>query len=75
MKETLEGKKVKICLKAARENAELTQAEAAEKLGVHANTLSRYEDLDNPAVPTAKVIERMEELYGIPYSMLRFIRD
>lgn len=48
-------------LKAARVNAGLTQKEAAKKLGVSYQTLSRYEK--NPKLVTVKTILKMCDLY------------
>ena len=54
-----------ITLKSARINKNLTQVEAAKKLGISTETLSNYE----PDVP---IIKRIEDLYGLPYSELIF---
>lgn len=59
-----------ITLKSARVNAGYTQTEAAKKIGISPDTLSKYErGLSYPDVP---VIKRIEEVYGIPYSDLIF---
>lgn len=61
-----------ITLKSARVNAGYTQTEAAKKIGISPDTLSKYErGLSYPDVP---VLKRIEEVYGIPYSELRFNR-
>ena len=62
-----------ITLKSARVNKNLTQAEAAKKLGISTYTLSNYERGKSfPDVPT---IKRIEDLYGLPYSELIFCPD
>lgn len=62
-----------ITLKSARVNKNLTQAEAAKKLGISTDTLSNYERGKSfPDVPT---IKRIEDLYGLPYSELIFCPD
>lgn len=59
-----------ITLKSARVNKNLTQSEAAKKLGISTDTLSNYER--GKSYPDVPVIKRMEDLYGIPYSDLIF---
>lgn len=62
-----------ITLKAARINKGLKQAEAAKKLGISVDTLGKYErGVSFPNVPT---IKRIEELYGVPYNDLIFLRE
>lgn len=51
-------------LSAARNNAGLTQKEAAEKLGISYQTLSQYER--NPSGVKLGMLQKMSELYGIP---------
>lgn len=58
-------------LKAARINKGLTQAQAAEKIGVKVDTLSNYER--GKSYPDVPVIKRMEEVYEVPYSELIFL--
>lgn len=62
----------KVTLKAARINAGLKQEEAAEKLGISAVTLSRYERFI--AYPDVSIIKKIEDLYGIPYAQLQFTK-
>ncbi len=58
----------KITLEAARVNAQLTQKEAAKKLGIHFQTLSKYEN-DSSNIPFS-LLENASELYGIPLSFI-----
>ncbi|WP_279074539.1 helix-turn-helix domain-containing protein [Ligilactobacillus animalis] len=55
-------------LEAARVNAQLTQKEAAKKLGIHFQTLSKYEN-DSSNIPFS-LLENASELYGIPLSFI-----
>lgn len=60
-----------LTLKAARVNKNLTQSEAARKIGVTADTIGRYErGLSFPDVP---IIKKIEQVYGVPYSELIFL--
>ena len=56
----------KITLKAARVNAGLTQKEAAKLLGIHFQTLSKYEN-DSSNIPFS-LVEKASEIYGLPIS-------
>lgn len=58
----------KITLEAARVNAMMTQKEAAKKLGVHFQTLAKYEN-DSSNIPFS-LLENASELYGIPLSFI-----
>lgn len=60
---------MKISIKAARVNAELTQAEAAKKLGVSLSALASWERGSHK--PTWRHVEAMAELYGWPVDGLR----
>ena len=53
----------KISLRAARVNAELTQAQAADKLLIGTSTLQGYES--GKRQPRMDLLGRMEALYGI----------
>lgn len=53
--------KLTMTIKAARVNAGLTQKEAAEKLGISYQTLSRYEN--NPGQMPVKMVLDMCDLY------------
>lgn len=60
-----------ITLRAARINSQLTQKEAAEKLGISEKTLSNYENgISFPDVP---VIQRIELLYNVGYNDIIFL--
>jgi putative transcriptional regulator len=62
---------MKLSLKAARVNANLTQNQAAEKLGVDVKTVSHWEKGDSyPDVPKIKAIE---SLYNIKYDDIIFL--
>ena len=61
---------LKISLKAARVNKELTQAEAANRLGVSNKTLCSWEN--GAYKPTADKIDAICELYGVPYDNIIF---
>lgn len=59
-----------VTLKSARVNANLTQAEAAKKLGISVETLVNYEK--GKSFPNIPVLKRIEEVYSIPYSNIFF---
>ena len=60
-----------ITLKAARINCQLTQKEAAEKLGVSEKTLSNYEN--GVSFPDVPVIQKIELLYNVGYNDIIFL--
>lgn len=60
----------KITLKAARVNANLSQAEAAAKIGVAVSTLKNWET--GKTFPTQPKIERLCDVYGISFDVLFF---
>ena len=62
---------MKITLKAARVNAELTQKEAARAMGVTKDTISNWER--RKSFPSAKIIKRIEEVYRVPYDSIIFL--
>ena len=62
---------IKITLASARVNAGLTQKEAAPLLGVSNKTLCSWEN--GESFPDALQIEKICELYGIPYDNLKFL--
>ena len=67
---TQNGKIPKITLRSARVNAGMTVAEAAEKLGIHPNTLRNWEkDSSNIEYNMAK---KIAELYGYPADLIYF---
>lgn len=61
----------KISLRAARVNVGLTQPEAAERLGITKETLINWEL--GRSEPKASQIDKIIELYGIPYEGLSFL--
>lgn len=62
---------MKLTLKAARVNKDLTQAEAAKLLGIGKDALWNYEK--GRSFPNVLVIKKMEELYGINYNDIIFL--
>jgi transcriptional regulator with XRE-family HTH domain len=64
---------MKISIKAARVNAELTLTDAAKELGVATSTLSAYENGDSQ--PRFEVVEKMSVLYGMPIEYLRLKKE
>lgn len=60
----------KMTLEAARRNAKLTQAEAAKRLEVAVSTLRNWEK--GITFPKQPAIEKMCELYGVPYDYITF---
>lgn len=60
----------KVTLKAARVNANLTQREAAKKIGVTRDTIGNWErGKSSPNIAQFKVIE---QVYGISYDCIDF---
>ena len=64
---------MKLTLKAARINCNLTQQEAANKIGVTIDTIGNWERAKS--FPNALHIRRIEEVYGVPYDNLIFLPD
>ena len=60
-----------ITLKSARVNKGITQAKAAELIGITVDTLSNYER--GKSFPDVPIIKRIEEVYGVPYNDLIFL--
>lgn len=60
----------KISLKAARVNANMSQQEAAAKIGVAVSTLRNWEC--GKTFPNQPRIERICEVYGISFDVLFF---
>lgn len=60
-----------ITLKAARINANMTQKEAAERLGISPDTLGKYEA--GETFPTIPMIQKIESLYGLSYNDINFL--
>lgn len=63
----------RISLRAARVNAELTQREAAERLGICVSTLQHYEAGDT--VPDWDVVKKIEDIYGVTADHIFFDRN
>jgi transcriptional regulator with XRE-family HTH domain len=64
---------VRITLKAARINRNLSQKDAAKALNVSNKTLCNWEN--GLSVPKADKIDSICELYGVPYDNLIFLSD
>lgn len=62
---------LKITLRAARVNADLSQKEAAKKLGVSNNTLCNWEK--GVSYPDAGQIDALCKLYGVHYDSIIFL--
>lgn len=60
----------KITLKAARVNVNMTQTEAAEKIGVAVSTLRNWEA--GKTFPNKPMIDKLCEVYGVPFDVLFF---
>lgn len=60
-----------ITLKALRVNAGLDQRQAAEALGITAETLGRWES--GKSFPTVPQITKIENLYGASYADINFL--
>ena len=60
----------KISLKAARVNAQLSQQEAAERIGVAVSTLRNWEA--GKTYPKQPQIEKLCDVYGISFDILFF---
>ena len=60
-----------ITLKAARVNRNMTQSEAAEKLGISKDTLRNWEQ--GKSFPDVKAIKQIEALYGLSYNDISFL--
>ena len=62
---------VKMSLRAARVNAQLSQKAAAESLGVSNKTLCSWEKYQT--FPGADMVPRICDLYGVPFDQLNFL--
>lgn len=63
----------KITLKAARVNADLSQKQAADALGVSVATLQNYES--GKTVPDWDVVMRIGDAYHFPVDFIIFARE
>lgn len=61
-----------ITLKAARVNKELNQTKAGELIGVSKETISNWER--GISYPKASLIPKIEEVYGVGYNDILFLR-
>ena len=62
---------IKLTLKAARTNCNMSQKEAAKIIGISEDTLRNYEL--GKSFPDVPVIQKIEECYGIEYKDIIFI--
>lgn len=63
--------KLKMTLKMARELKGLTQAEAADKIGINKDTLGNYER--GKSYPDIPILRKIEEVYQVKYDQLLFL--
>lgn len=61
---------IKISLKAARVNANLTVIQASKKIGLSPSTLLKYEK--NPDLINMKLQKKLSAAYGIPIKFIFF---
>ncbi len=61
---------VKISLRAARVNAELTLLEAAKKLGIGKDRLIKWEN--NPGLVNSIYQAKIQKVYGLPLDCIFF---
>ena len=59
-----------ITLRAARVNKQMTQVEAAKRLGIAVDTLRQYES--GNTFPDVPMIRKIEELYSVSYNDINF---
>lgn len=71
MQEARRPPDMKMTLKMARELAGLTQAEAAERIGVNTDTIGNYER--GKSYPDIPVLRKIEETYKVKYNNLIFL--
>lgn len=67
------GECVRLSLRAARVNANLSAKKAAETIGVHYATILRWER--GAAFPNVKQVQKIEEAYGIRYDDIIFLHN
>lgn len=63
----------RISLKAARVNANLSQTEAAKRIGISRSTLQNYET--GQTVPNWDAVQRMVEVYHFPINYIFFSKN
>jgi DNA-binding XRE family transcriptional regulator len=71
MKSCILKEDTRLTLKAARQRMGLTQAHAAQLIGVSTNTLSNYETARS--YPDVPVLQQIERVYGVRYDQLAFL--
>ena len=64
---------MRMSLKAARVNAKLTQAQAAEKIGVSPDVISNWERFIT--YPDVSQLPKIEKAYGITYDDIIFLPE
>lgn len=62
---------MRLTLKALRTNKNLTQAEAAKRLGISEYTLNNYENFKS--YPDIPMIEKILDLYSVKYDDIIFL--
>lgn len=62
---------MRMTLKTARELSGLTQSDAAQLIGVNADTLGNYER--GKYYPDVPILRRIEEVYHVRYDQLIFL--
>ena len=61
---------MQMSMKAIRVNKNLKQKEAADAIGVSVSTLKNWEA--GKSFPTQPMIDRICEVYGVPYDFIKF---
>lgn len=61
---------MKMTLKAIRINLNMTQQEAAKRIGISVDTLKNYEA--GKTYPDVPIIVKIEEVYGVSYDNINF---
>ena len=64
---------IQITIKAARINANLTQIQAASRLGIDRTTLQNYEK--GATVPSWDMVHKMSRVYNLPFEVLVVRRE
>ena len=65
------GAPVKMTLKAARTNVNMSQSEAGKAIGVSENVISNWES--GISFPDVWQLKRIEDVYGVSYDNLIFL--
>lgn len=65
------GAPVKMTLKAARTNVNMSQSEAGKAIGVSENVISNWER--GISFPDVLQLKRIEDVYGVSYDNLIFL--